>query len=358
MVALIRLVGVLFFPLVLLYTGLIWLRHKLYDWGWRKSCRIPAPVISIGNIQLGGTGKTPVTEAVARFLLREGHPVGVLSRGYARRDRQLRLVESRDVPHVTPEQIGDEPYLLLQNVPGIMLGVDACRCCTARLIYRKEPRTVFVLDDAFQHRAMQRDLDVVLLDVRRWSRLPFTFPLTDYRDVPASLRRAGAFVLTGASEESESFRKLKKRLDSRYHRPVFSLKLEPVALVQIATNRSFPVEHLKGQPIAAFAGIARPRNFFRSLTQLDARIVFRKRFPDHHYYTKQELEELRTQADAHQVRMVVCTQKDAVKIAPLLTDRDERFYFLQVQARIQPEEEFHRLIREVVSKKGDFPGNV
>jgi len=119
----VKLLGIFLFPLVAVYSLLVWFHHKIYDWGWRKVCRVPAPVISIGNIQLGGTGKTPLTETVARLLRESGFVVAVLSRGYARQEQQLYLVDSSNRSRISPAQIGDEPYLLLQNVPDVLLGM-------------------------------------------------------------------------------------------------------------------------------------------------------------------------------------------------------------------------------------------
>jgi tetraacyldisaccharide 4'-kinase len=343
--------GVLFFPLIALYSLLVWFHHKLYDWGWRKVCRVPAPVISIGNIQLGGTGKTPLTEAVARFLQEAGFTVAVLTRGYARQEQQLYLVDDSNRTRVTPAQIGDEPYLLLQNVPKVLLGVDACRCCTARLILKQHPEAVFLLDDGFQHRALHRDLEVVLIDVTRWSRLPFTFPLTGFRDLPGSLRRADLFVLSGAKENSPQYQRLRDYLKEKYHRPVFSLHLQATELVEIVSGDRLPLERARGKRVVAFAGLAAPERFFRMLRNLHMEVVEQIAFPDHHHYTESEVDNLREIARERNASLLLCTQKDAVKLVPRLRSDDENFFYVEVRAHVHPEKPFKKAILEVVRAK-------
>ncbi len=347
----VKLLGIFLFPLVAVYSLLVWFHHKIYDWGWRKVCRVPAPVISIGNIQLGGTGKTPLTETVARLLRESGFVVAVLSRGYARQEQQLYLVDSSNRSRITPAQIGDEPYLLLQNVPDVLLGVDACRCCTARLILKQHPDAVLLLDDGFQHRALHRDLDVVLIDVSRWSRLPFTFPITDFRDLPGSLRRAHLFVLSGAEKKSPRYQRLRKYLEEKYHRPVFSLQWQATELVEIVSGEHLPLERVKGKRVVAFAGLAVPQRFFRMLRNLHIEVVAQIAFPDHHHYTESEVDNLREIARERNASMLLCTQKDAVKLVPQLRSDDENFFYVKVRARVDPEERFKEAILNAVRAK-------
>lgn len=346
MPAALRIAGILLFPLVLLYTAAVWLRNRLYDCSWLKTCRPDAPVISVGNIQIGGTGKTPLTEWLAGWLQKNGRRPAILTRGYRRSDSSLTLVDERNRNRVTPEQIGDEPFLLKENLPGVVLGVSADRCRAAALIQSRLPEAVFVLDDGFQHRRLQRDLDIVLIDVSRWSAMPLLFPLSDFRDVKSSLQRAGVFILTHWREAEEKSARLRRTLERKYRVPVLKADLLPQKLVSFSGDRSLELPALRGRPVAAFCGLANPRQFYQMLLAQGADIVWQKSFADHHPYSREDLRELGQHAREKGAVLIITTQKDAVKAARWVPETDKQFLYLKIGLRITEE----RLLTDLLEK--------
>ncbi len=283
--------------------------HALYSTGLRRRVRPPVPVVSVGNIAAGGTGKTPLVAAVTAALRELGARPAVLTRGYRRADPRPAIAGTgAELPW---ERIGDEPALLVRALPGTPIVVDADRARGARTAVQEAGATHLVLDDGFQHWRLARDLDVVVVDAadplcRRHVR----------REHPRALRRAGAIVINdtpgGQAEEAAA-------LLARFARgPVLVARLEPTAVRLAGEVR--PPSWLAGRRVAAAAGIASPDRFAATLTALGADVVGTSAFPDHHAFRRAELEALLHGAHRHEAVLVVTT-KDAVKLpADLLAE--------------------------------------
>ena len=280
------------------YGAGTWARNRLFDLGLRKPTRVQVPVVSVGNLTLGGTGKTPCVEYVAGFYRDLGLSVAVLSRGYGaatgRNDEAMVLEENLpDVPHLQgPDRVG-----------------------LAQTAIEELESEVLVLDDGFQHRRLARDLDVVLIDVTRPLRCEYLFPRGLLREPVGSLKRAGLVVLTRADQAgSDSLDTQRRWLQERFPAlPVATAVHAPVALVGADDTRD--ETDLTGKPVGAFCGIGNPEAFRRTLTDLGADVVAFQPFPDHHPYTRADVDDLRTWAatlppDA----AVATTQKDLVKL--------------------------------------------
>ncbi len=341
-----RIAGILLFPLVIIYTGIVFLRNKFYDRGWRKPCTVNAPVISVGNIQIGGTGKTPLVEFIAGKLIDKGIPVAVLTRGYRRKSGQDVIAEKAE--GLTAQMVGDEPFLLKQNVPGLILGVGKNRCRSARSILSRHPQTVFLLDDGFQHRQMPRNLDIVLIDVSRWSSLPLLFPLTEFRDNPSSLKRADLIVLTRSDMLPGQSRRLRERLEKIYRLPVLEAEVVPKSVVFLNSPKAYPPETIRGKRIAAFCGIAHPEQFFRTIEELGGLICWRKRFPDHHRYGADEVERIALRAKEAGAEWILTTQKDAVKIEEWENDSEIPAGYLKIGMQVSDLKVFDSLIEQAI----------
>jgi tetraacyldisaccharide 4'-kinase len=283
-----------------LFYGLaVRLRNVAYAGGWVRTVRVAVGVFSVGNLTAGGTGKTPFVEYLAGFLRERGYLVAVLSRGYGGDGGR-----------------NDEALLLEENLPDVphLQGPD--RAALAAVAVEELESEVLVLDDGFQHRRLARDLDIVLLDATCPWGFGHLLPRGLLREPPSSLRRAGAIVLTrcdqAAPAELEALRLRVARLAPGV--PVAETVHEPLALVQGSGAGTSP-EMLRGQPVAGLCGIGNPEAFRRTLVDLGARLVDFRVYPDHHRYTRQDVEELRDWArslpgDA----VVVTTQKDMVKL--------------------------------------------
>lgn len=275
------------------------LRNRLYDRGWKRGHRMPIPVVSVGNLTLGGTGKTPCVEYVARFYRQQGRRVAILSRGYGSTGG------ANDEALVLEENLDDVPHLQ---------GPD--RVALARAAVEELESEVLVLDDGFQHRRLARDLDLVLLDATRPWGHGYLFPRGLLREPPSTLRRAGVVLLTRCDQATaakiEHLRQAVARLAPDV--PVVEAVHRPTALVN-SDRAEAPLEQLAGRPVAAFCGIGNPGAFRRTLEDLGARPDAFRTFSDHHPYTRADVEELsawarRQPADG----AIVTTQKDLVKL--------------------------------------------
>jgi tetraacyldisaccharide 4'-kinase len=304
----------------LLYRGAIRLRNRLYDRGLLPAARLAWPVVSIGNLTVGGVGKTPVTSALAGALLDRGFAVGIVSRGYGRAGRAPVLVSDGARLLAGPEAAGDEPVLLAQAHPRAVVAVAADRRRAFGLLPERPAPRVVLLDDAFQHRAVARDLDLLLVD----GEAPFgngrIVPFGPLREPISGMRRADALVVTrgdGACPPA-----LRAALE-RHHpnAPIFHARIVPSRLVR-PDEPSLPLEALRGQAVFALSGIARPDRFEADLGRLGARVVGTRRFPDHHRFSAMERLAIDRDALASGAAMIVTTEKDLVRLSAAITAPD------------------------------------
>lgn len=295
-------------PLELLYRAVAGARRRLYRSGRLQSRKLPRPVISIGNIAFGGSGKTPLVIAVARELLRRGYKVAILSRGYGRSGDQGGLVDSG-----RPDLYGDEPVLIARALPQADVLVAADRYAAANAYLRDHTCNVFLLDDGFQHLQLHRDLDVVIEDRRA--------PLL--REGPRALAHADMVVVRDDPGPSR-------------------LTVVPVSVEH--SGASLGVEWLRGRKVLAFSGLADNPRFFQTLRTLGANVVADRSFRDHHRYTSGEMSDLRSVA-ARLGANLVTTEKDVVKIDPA------GIAVLRVEALVEPREPFFQKILAVVGAR-------
>jgi len=273
-------------------------RNWLYDLGWKTTHRAAVPVVSVGNLTLGGTGKTPCVEYVADFFRQLDLRVALLSRGYG-----------------SAAGRNDEALVLEENLPDVphLQGPD--RVALASVAVEELESEVLVLDDGFQHRRLARNLDLVLVDATDpWGQGQL-FPRGLLREAPAGLRRAGIVVLTRCDQVDDA-RREQLRLDAGRLAPavpVVETTHRPVALVN--GGAAAPLERLREQPVAAFCGIGNPAAFRRTLADLGATVAAFRTFADHHPYTRADVEDLRAWAQRQEAAgVVITTQKDLVKL--------------------------------------------
>lgn len=283
---------------------------------WRRAGqrRLPAPAISVGNITVGGTGKTEAVAFVCRRLLDRGLRPAVLSRGYRRRGRESwLLVSDGSGPKIPVAAAGDEPYLLAKRLPGAAVVVGADRLRTAEVAVRTCGCNVLVLDDGFQRRdSIHRDLDIVLVDASDPFGGDALLPAGRLREPAAALAEADLLVITRADQHDPA--SLRERLGKLAPGvPVLAASHEPRLLVSLSGRESVPPAALRQRKIFAVSGIARPDAFLRSLQSLGARIEGQMAFPDHHWYTARDLRCIAVRAKQAEAE-VVTTSKDAVRL--------------------------------------------
>ena len=294
-----------------LVEGVNAIGHFAYRSRLRRSHRAEVPVVSVGNIAFGGTGKTPLVAALARTLLRAGARPAILTRGYRRREKAPVTVRGGEV--VPWERIGDEPALLARSLPEVPIVVDADRVRGAATAVRETGATHLLLDDGFQHWRLERDLDVVVAEAGDpfCSRRP-------RREHPDALARADAIVLTRAADMTEVRAAIAVLGPYAPDALVLATAVETRAVVRGGERR--PPDALKDVPVVAMAGIAAPEGFVHTLGDIGARVVDMRFFPDHHPYTRAEVEAVIAEAGAAGA-IVATTGKDAVKLpADLLAE--------------------------------------
>lgn len=305
-------------PLSLGYGIGSYLRLAAYSKGYMKRVRLPVPVVSIGNITCGGTGKTPMAIDVTRRLIAAGYKVAVLSRGYARKSKQkVTVVSNGQGEFALCEEAGDEPLLIALSVPQAIVIVGSSRSETAAIAIEQYHADAIVLDDGFQHIRLERDLDVVLVDYNDDPENDMLLPAGRLREPLSALNRAKVIVITKVPAHPDDERLENLRNQIRRHAERAEISAARFVPKRLRTNTGeAPLEQLKGQRVVAFCGVARPQGFAATLNQLGCTVVYMKSFSDHHWYTPDELKMLEQLMRNSNASAVVTTEKDIVKIAP------------------------------------------
>lgn len=314
-------------PLGMLYGALARARLRLYRSGFLKSERVGAPVISVGNLTAGGTGKTPLVEWAASALAREGLRACVLTRGYGRADESRRVVAS-DGARVLSEvaECGDEPRLLAERLLGAAAVVcDRDRVAAARWARAELGAEVFVLDDGFQHLRIARDLDIVTLDATAPWGGGHLLPRGRLREPASGLARADCVVITRAelAADLEGLRAEIARVSGGCP-AVFTSRVRTLGLTPLSEKggaradlefESVAVGTLGlGGPVAAFCAVGNPRAFFEHLRRDGFELRHARAFPDHHAYTREDAGAVSREAAGRGARALLTTAKDAVKL--------------------------------------------
>jgi len=308
------------------WGALVRVRASLYERGWLPRRRLDRPVVSIGGLSVGGAGKTPTTALVATLLSEAGFRPAILSRGYRRSGTQPLLVSAGDGagPLVDAARAGDEPFWLAQVLPQVAVAVAARREDAAQLAAACGQRDVFLLDDGFQHLRLARDANLLVVNPEApfWDDEPM--PSGRLRESPEAAHRADAFLVIGASADTDS------ALESRFgDRPRFTLRRQeagcwgatqsPPAAAS-ATSEPGVMPAPPDEPAFAFAGIARPSRFFDEAAASDLDLRGHLAFPDHHAFTAADLEDIAGAARRAGAAVLVTTEKDAVRLPDTLPD--------------------------------------
>jgi len=306
------------------YDKLTIFRNFLFDLRILKVHKLSCPVISVGNLAVGGTGKTPMVIWLARFLLEEGWRVGVVSRGYKGEETKKVLVVSDGRNILVGSDIsGDEPQLLARRLPGIPVLCSTKRALAAEAAVEQFRCEVVILDDGFQHRFIARNLDIVMLD----SRYPFgdgsLFPRGILREQTTALTRARVLVLSrfdGSEQAEQSHMNLVGQWPDK---TVVTAAHRATRLFEASTQRELPLSSVKNKRLAAFAGIGKPDDFFRTVRDLGADLVHTAALPDHYPLTIELLTSLAQEASEQNPELWLTTEKDWVRLPDAIPDSME-----------------------------------
>ncbi len=308
-----------------------------------RAHRLDTPVVSVGGISMGGAGKTPLVDHLARRLSQRGHQTAILTRGYRRQSIETTILIGAGDP--TPVRVtGDEAQIFVQSGYA-HVGLGADRFWTGRLMEERYQPDVFLLDDGFQHASLERDLDLVLIDALNPFAGGAVFPLGALREPMNALARAGAFVIMRAApgREYEGIRRQLRAWNA--HAPIFSARVEPRAWVKYGSRKP---EKLPEGPAAGFCGLANPFSFWATLRSLGVPPVFHWAFDDHHHYSCEQLHRLAEQAQMHGSGVLLTTEKDAMNLpesAPsVLESAGVNLYWLKIGVQVEDEDRLLDLI--------------
>ncbi len=336
----------LLFPLLLAslpYEWTIRARTSLYSLGLLKTKRLPRPVISIGNITVGGTGKTPLVMTLSTGLMERGVSTAILSRGYRGKKGSSPLVTDGQNILLSPEESGDEPFLMASVMKGIPVLVGKDRFKNGEMALERFPVHGFLLDDGFQHLPLHRDLNVLLIDSQIGFGDGYLLPRGILREPLSHLRRADLFLLTKV-EDAQACRSLELTLREIHpSAPIFHSHYEPSGFIR-SNGTVEPIRFLKGKKVLALSGIANPAYFSSLLRKCGMEVAGEMIFPDHHQYTGQDLTSILREVT--KIESIVTTEKDLVKLKTLPVD-SLPLYALRIEVKIQQEEEFYKRVMEV-----------
>ncbi len=331
-----------------LYAVIIALRNLAYSKGWLKAYIAGVPVISIGNITTGGTGKTPLVIWLCKFLQQKQFRCAILTRGYKTHTQIRGTSDKRRATKI------DEPAILAESCPQAKIIVNPDRIAAARQAVERFGANVLIMDDGFQHRRLARDLDIVTIDATSPLGYGKMLPAGLLREPVVALKRADAVVITrcnqvGENELDELEKKLRllnsdMTIARSMHRPVYAKSTD---------GRKIKIDELKDKRILAFCGIANPDAFFNTVNELGCDIVGSKIYDDHYQYTDGCLADIYEQAANSKADFVLTTQKDWTKIAPLTPiKKDIPLAYLAIELKfISGEDKITQLIEDALAGK-------
>lgn len=300
------------------------LRALLYYWGWLAQRRLPVPVVSVGNLTLGGTGKTPVVIMLVDWLLSQGKRVAILSRGYRRTSRDpYLLVSNGEQLLVGPNEAGDEPFLMAQRCPRAIVAVGADRYELGRWVLDRFPVDCLILDDGFQHLGLYREVNLLLVDATDAEGLAALVPAGRLREPLQAARRASAIVVTRADVPAQ-VTEVCQRLQAMIG-PVPALiqvQFRPESLWSVVSGASQPLSWSKGKTALLCSAVGHAGSFRALVESIGIEVLDEVVYVDHHAYTSQDVERLRVRATELQAELVLTTEKDACKLAALLQPAD------------------------------------
>ncbi len=337
----------LLIPFSILYGAVLQGRNWLYDRLWLKSRRFQVPVISIGNLSAGGSGKTPVTIFLAQKLSEQYGSVAVVSRGYGRKSKGPLLVSDGKRLLISVEQAGDEPALIARKT-GAIVAVAEQRSQGIKLVLKNFSPSFILLDDGFQHRSVARDVDILLVNARESTLDRFPLPAGYYREFSFNARRADVIIMTNTREQGTT------KFRGKFWQPILEARFDPGVLIAPDFKTAMPLETLKGKTAGVFCGIAHPEAFREGLEAEGISPAFFEPYSDHKRYSVDDLEVLVEKCTTKKCRYLLCTEKDLVKIAELdlkiMEENKIQLLTVTQKVRIMDFEKLQKKLKQLIDK--------
>ena len=329
---------------------------RMYKWGILTQHHLPCRVISLGNITVGGTGKTPTAQILATTIRDMGYKVVILNRGYrASWKKQVGLVSDGRKIYMTVNEAGDEAYLLAKNLPGVPVVIGRNRSISGEYAVRELHADVIILDDGYQHWQLARDLDIVLIDTLNVFGNNFLLPRGTLREPLSHLDRAQVVLLTKTDQSTDESRDAIKEVLKQYNEQALIVESihSPQGLIEIedwykgTRHDTIGLEILLDQKVVAFSGIGNPSSFEQTIADVGAVLLDSIRYPDHHDYMMAEMQAVVEWAHETGATALLTTEKDAVKIPSefIHSDRALPLYILRIKVEIT---EGNQQFREII----------
>ena len=357
----------------LVYKGLVNLRLLGYDLGFSGKERLKCFVISLGNITVGGTGKTPTAQRLAKEIRDMGYRVVILNRGYrAKFYGEVGIVSDGKTLKMDAAEAGDEAYMLAKHLPNVPVLIGARRAVTGQYAIENFGAEVVILDDGFQHWQIIRDFDILLIDAVSVFGNGHLLPRGTLRESISHISRADVCLMTKVDQAREGSCELIRETVQKYNATAQIVESihEPRCLIPLAdwsvdlAGEGVNVETLRGRKVMAVSAIGNPASFERTLSDLGAEIISSLRYPDHHDYTVAEMEDILRRAESFAAEMIVVTEKDAVKIPDEVARQawSIPIYVICVEVKFKAgAEDFHnelrRRLESMVGKKNLSEGD-
>jgi len=337
-------VKIIAYGLSFFYRLIINSRNWLYDHKIFKEVTLPCPVISVGNITVGGTGKTPFVIMLAQMLQENGFKPAILSRGYGGKSiNPANIVSDGHKILLDSETAGDEPFLIARTLKDIPVITGAKRIITGKTAVNQLGANVLICDDAMQHRQIFRDINLVLLDSSSLSGKNHILPRGRLREPITELSRASAIVLTRANEAQQTNNTIGELFPAE-NIPIFRSIHKPKDVVKGDYSEQKPISILAGKKVCAFCGIANPGSFRKTLSDAEAQVLSFDIFFDHHRYSQSELEKIKTRFVDCRADFIVSTQKDGERLQEF-PEFLKIIYMLRIEMEIIPSgESFKKFI--------------
>jgi len=340
-------------PISWLYALFMVCRNKAFDWGFLKSYDAGVPVISVGNLTVGGTGKTPLVEFIVRHCIRRNKRATIISRGYGRSSRGVVIVSDGRSVLANAWNGGDEPVQMALKFPSARVVVAERRVDAARTAVERLDSEVLVLDDGFQHRYLKRDLDIVVIDSRYNPAHEMTLPAGMRRESMSGLQRAGVVALSRVENESAIVDAM-PILRRWYTGPVVAYRYGTTSICRFSDRASFSVEEFKGKSALAFSGIGDHEGFLQEVQRRGVIIKADRRFSDHHAYTIADIKGLCILMMEVEADCCLTTQKDAIRLlehageAMRLFESHPLYYTLITVEMVYGKAEFLQMIDDCI----------
>lgn len=350
-----------------LFKKIISFRLYLYRSHFFRQHIIGCPVISIGNLTVGGTGKTPIVEKLARELTERGRRVAILSRGYKsvpktffqrmmgclRKNQQFfapRIVSEGGALLLDSRTAGDEPFMLAKNLKKVAVLVDRDRVKSGLYAISQLGSDLLLLDDGLQYLKLRHRFDIVLIDREAPFGNEFLLPRGTLREPPENLRRATHIIITKSDGSDLTHLYQRIRIFNRTA-DIIECRHRPVELCNMVTNKRLPLSHLEHLKVGVLSGIASPESFEQGLKNLGADLVFTQHYADHHRYSRAEIERFIRRCARRELPMILTTEKDAVRI-PRITNSEIPIYYLRIEIEILKGEEHWKRMVNFLAREG------